>query len=170
MARNSNRLLDILDRLEQSPEFTAFHAQDPTAFLAHIFLMEDPANKDQVQIGYYDAAKERMTTFVVNNDSIQVLSELEVFKKPDAEILPLDRNAVSFDDQHILAKADQTQQEKYPGHHITKRLFILQHLSIGQVFNVTYITQAFKTINMKFDSRTGELKKHHLDSLISVIS
>ncbi len=51
--------------LESSKEFKAYKKENPEAFLTHIFYMPDELNKNVFQIGYYDAKKDRITTFFV---------------------------------------------------------------------------------------------------------
>jgi len=164
----ANSLKSALDRLEKSPEYLGWRKTDPSSFLAHFFYMESPEEGKSVQIGYYNAERERMTTFEVSDAGITVQPELEVLKKDDVELLPLDREVIGFDCEEILRKADAEQASKYPGAPVFRRFFILQKLDIGQVYNVTLFTQTFKTLNFKFDAKSGELLKHHMDTLIQM--
>ena len=165
-----NKLLETITKVEASPEYATFREKDPSAFLAHVFLMIEELGTKGFQVGYYDPGRKLMTTFALERSGISMMPDLEVFQRPGSEILPLDPVQVGFDDDHMLAKAAEAQKTLYPGNVIIKQIFILQHLSIGQVFNISLITKAFKVINFKFDSATGDLKKHHMDSLLSVTS
>lgn len=163
-----NDLLIALETLEKSPEYSAWRKNEPDSYLAHFFYLDDPENKDSVQIGYYNDKKQRMTTFVVGKTGIEVQPDLEVLKREETPLLALDREIVGFDCKTILAKADHEQAENYPRQPVFRKFFILQKLDIGQVYNVTLFTQTFKTINFKFDARSGELLKHNMDSLIQM--
>lgn len=164
-----NQLLDTIKKVEATPEYSSFHAKDPEAFLAHVFLMEDdPSSIGEFQVGYYNPSLKLMTTFMVRDGAITVMPDLEVFQRPGSEILPLDPAIVRFDEKQMMEKASAIQKEIYPGNVIIKHIFILQNLSIGQVFNISLITRAFKVINLKFDALTGVLMKHHMDSLLTV--
>lgn len=163
-----DRLLDILHQAESSVQYEGFRLNDPESFLAHVFFMEDVGQEGEFQVGYYNPVKQRMTTFELHGSEWVMLPDLEVFSYPGAAILPLDPSLVKCDAAEMMSKAQEVQQDLYPGNMIIKKILILQHLSIGQVFNISFITRAFKVINLKFDSETGKLKKHHMDSLLSV--
>lgn len=163
-----NDLLIALEKLEKSAEYTSWRKSEPDSYLAHFFYLDDPENRESVQIGYYNEKKQRMTTFVVGPAGIEVQPDLEVLKREETPLLALDRGIVGFDSKTILAKADIEQADKYPRQPVFRKFFILQKLDIGQVYNVTLFTQTFKTINFKFDARSGELLKHNMGSLIQM--
>ncbi|MBW3022928.1 hypothetical protein KY308_02405, partial [Candidatus Woesearchaeota archaeon] len=56
--------------------------------------------------------------------------------------------------------------EKYKTHIPIKRIAILQHLPIGQVWNITYVTQSFNTLNIKINAETKEIVS---DKLVSIV-
>ena len=47
-----------------------------------------------------------------------------------------------------------------------KIITILQKLDIGQVYNITYVTQSFKVLNFKIDSSNGKVLKKSLKSIM----
>ena len=56
--------------------------------------------------------------------------------------------------------------ENYKGSSMFKAFMILQNIDAGQVWNITFVTQQFKTINIKIDANTGSCVSHKMISLI----
>jgi len=163
-----NGIIKAVRELESSKEFKDWRSKSKDALLVHYFRMDGPDGKSDIQIGYYDSATQRMCTFAIGEGKISHMPDLEVFKREDSPINPLDLTKVGFDAKSVLDLASKTQLEKYPGQPIINRFFVLQNLDLGQVYNVTFVTAAFKIINMKFDSLSGELLKHHTDTLFTI--
>lgn len=158
---------DVYDRLVESSEYKEWCKKNKEAYLAHFFRMLDKENEHQWQIGFYDKKSDRITTFIVEGSEIKVLPQSEVFKREGAEIEELDIKKVKLDSNAALRKSQEFQREKYKGNDPMKAFFILQNIEdIGTVYNITYVTAAFKTLNIKIDAGTGEIIKHKLHSLM----
>ena len=69
-----------------------------------------------------------------------------------------------FGEALVIAK--RLQQEKYPNEKSIKDIVVLQALEVGQIYNITFVTQTFKTLNIKLDSSTCKLISDELISLI----
>ncbi len=151
---------EALKNLESSDEYKKWRNGDSGSYLSHAFTMADPSLKEEWQLGYYNKDSDAVTTFSVSG-SVLKNPEAEVFKD-EKKILPLDRGKVKLTYKEAIDKAENIQKEKYPAHSSFKKIVILQNLEIGQVWNITYITNTFKTLNMKIDAETGEIKKHEL--------
>ena len=156
----------MLELLMQSEEYAEFGKQD--FFLAHIFKMLDKPNKDIWQVGFYSPSKENMITCMVDGASVLVTPESEVFKKPDSEILKLELDKVSIDWKEALEKAERFISDHYPSEMIITTFFILQRLPLGTVYNLTYMTKSFHTINLKLSAQDGAVLKHSKDSLMDM--
>ncbi|MBI2652931.1 hypothetical protein HYX00_05695, partial [Candidatus Woesearchaeota archaeon] len=39
--------------------------------------------------------------------------------------------------------------------------------ALGNIWNITYITEAFNTLNMKIDASNGKVLEHNLSSIFS---
>ncbi|MEA3514373.1 MAG: hypothetical protein U9R34_02775, partial [Nanoarchaeota archaeon] len=59
-------------------------------------------------------------------------------------------------------------EKKYKNELPSRKIFILQNIDIGQIWNVTIVTLTFNTLNLKIDSNTGEVIQHHLTSLMQM--
>ena len=158
-------LKDILAKLEQSSAFKDWRASHPDAYLAHAFVMLDDANKNTWQIGYFDEAKNSMSTFVVQGDDVQVIPDQEVVKA-DQRILPLKPEDVTLPVAEALAIAQKTKMEHYAREMPAKTFFIIQHLAEhGSVFNITFFTASFKTINIRLSTKDGAVVHHSMQAL-----
>ncbi len=96
--------------------------------------------------------------------------EEEVFKKPDMEVKPIDMEKAKLKFNEIIAKAEKFKKEEYPKEAISKTIAILQNLQdFGTVWNITFVTDSFKTLNMKINPENGEIMHCNLDSLMSFV-
>ena len=160
----------VIEKLESDSEFKAWKEKNKNTFLAHIFRMIDEANKDIWQIGYYNEKTDKITTFLVEETggeyNITIGPESEVFKKEETRINPLDLKKVKVDITEAMHNAQEFQKEKYKGSGPAKVIVILQNLKSGLVYNITFITQTFDTLNMKVSADTGKIVKHKLINMM----
>jgi len=154
-------LKEIVKTVEQTQTFKDFKRQFPKAYLVHIFSM----TKQPLQLGYYDEDSELITTFDVSNGVQKEQSA--PFREPDKKaIKALEITQVSFALEEAEEIASNIQKEKYPKEMIRETIIILQHLDVAQIFNVTFITHSFKTLNIKLDANTKQVLSHDLTNLI----
>ena len=159
-------IIDELKKLEKSKIFKDWKSKHAKAYLAHCFKMFDEANKEFWQIGYYNPETNLITVFVVGKD-IAKNEDAEVFKEQEKLVQQLNINDVSVFEDLAMQKAEEVLAKEYKGSSIFKKFMILQHLeNHGQIWNVTFITNQFKTINVKISASTGKLESHKQVSLI----
>jgi len=161
------KIKELLKGLDTSKDFQAWRKKNPASFLAHVFKMIDEANKDDWQVGFYNP-DDTITTFIVTKDDVKALPEAEIFKKPDAKIMQLDMDDIKIEMGDAIEKARNLQKKEYPKELPTKEIIILQKLDIGQLYNITLVTQSFNTLNIKVDAKTGKVIKHKLISLVDL--
>ncbi len=143
----------IVSDLERSPQWKVWRKSDKDAFLAHIFVMNDEANQDACQVGYYDEKKARMVTFVISMEGgIQTIPDQEVLQDPQTPILPLDISKVDHIDTAVWKKCDEFRVLEYPKSFPLKSFFIVQNTHLGQVYNVSYLTMAYTALNIKLST------------------
>jgi len=159
-------LKQALQKLGKSAEFKKWKKTHAEAFLAHAFVMLDDANKDNVQFGFFDSKSDRMTPFMVEPKKVSALPESEVFKS-EQSITPLVMEHVQLTDEKALEIADEFRKKNYPAELPIKTFFIVQHLDLGCVFNITFFTKSLKTLNLKISVVDGKIVKHSFESLIS---
>lgn len=157
-------LHETLAKLTRSAVFKDWHAKNKEYFLAHAFVMLDEANKGVWQVGFYSKEKERMVTFIIAGDSVKHTEEQEVLRT-EGEIAKLNPEEVKHPIEEALKTAKECLKENYRGEMPVKEFFIIQSAEEHTMFNITYFTQSFKTINVKIDSNTGKIIKHSMQSL-----
>ena len=155
---------ETLAALTRHAVFKEWQPKNKDYFLAHAFLMLDEANKNTWQIGFYNAGKERMVTFIVSGNSVERTDEQEVLKK-EGEIQPLKLEEVKLSVEEALKISKECFEEKYSAEKTLKQFFIIQNLEGHHMFNITYFTQSFQTINIKLDAKTGKVLKQSIQKL-----
>ena len=126
--------------------------------------MIDEPEKDW-QIGYHNK-NGTMTTFTIEKTEIRITPEQEVFKQPATKVKKLNCNNVKVDFDKALDIALVQQQKKYKKDSPLKRIVILQCLDMGNVWNMTYVTQCFNTLNFKILCSNGKIKEEKLTPLM----
>lgn len=154
---------DKIERLKSTDAFKEFKEQFPESKLVHVFHLP---KEDVWQVGYYDSDDGRVHTFEVGEE-IQRNPADKPFQEEAKDIARLDIDAVDITFKEALEKAGDVQKERYPSELPMKRIVVLQHLDQGQIYNITFVTQTFKTLNIKIDAKTGEVKDESLAPLIS---
>ncbi len=159
-------VIDIIKKLEDSKEFTSWIKNHKKAYLAHCFRMLDEVNSKIWQIGYFNPESNLITVFVVD-DKITRNEDSEVFKEQKKLVNRLDVKEVKVTEDKALDNANEILGKEYKGSTVFKSFMILQNIDkIGQVWNITFVTQQFKTINIKIDSLKGTVIDHKMVSLI----
>lgn len=158
-------LKEILECVEKSPEFKTWRKSNEKAYLAHAFVMLDEANKDAWQIGYFDSDKSRMSTFVVSSGKIEIIPDQEVLLS-EHKIKELEPEKVKLTIKEALDIAEKVRNEKNPKELVAKSFFIIQVVeNHGQVFNITFFTMSFKTVNIKLSTENGKVLHHSCETL-----
>jgi len=157
---------EALTKLEKSEKFTSWKKSHKQAYLVHFFRMLDKLNEKLWQIGYYSPKTNLISVFVVNG-GIMKSEDSEVFKEQKKLVLPLKLDDVSINDDEAMKTAEKILENNYKNSTIFKTFMILQKIEkIGQVWNITFVTNEFKTINVKINSGNGECITHGIVSLI----
>ena len=156
-----------LKKLEQSKYFKDWHKKNKNTYLSHAFNIPQEM-PDEWQLGFYSNEKDRITTFVVNGSAISIRPEEEVFKKEEAKVNEINIEKVKLTLETVLSKASEFQSKSYPKDKSVKTIAILQNIaSYGNIWNITYVTESFNTLNMKIDASNGKVLEHNLSSVFS---
>lgn len=154
-------LHETLAKLTRHPVFKEWQEKNKTYFLAHAFVMLDEANKNCMQIGFYNPDKQRMVSFFVT-DAVQKTDEQEVLRS-EGEIKQLKPEEVKLTVEEAIKIAEKCFKE-YKEQAI-KHFFIIQNTEGHTMFNITYFTQTLKTVNIKIDAGSGKIIKHSAQTL-----
>lgn len=156
-------LKPALKRLEESSDFKNWHKHNEGTYFSYAFNI--PQESDEWQLGYYDKKKDKITTFIVGND-IKIRPEEDIFKKEEMKVneIQLDKVKLTFD--KAITRANEFQQKNFPNDKSIKTIAILQYVEkLCNVWNITYITGSFNTLNMKIDASNGKVLEHDLSSV-----
>lgn len=145
--------LEALERLENSKEFKEWKKENPKSYLAHGFVMDSEQKEKEWQIGYFNPETEKILTFIMA-DEILINPESDVMNK---KIEKLDKEKIMVTIDEAFIESDKVQKQKYSSHPPLKKIAILQKTNGEQVWNITYVTRTFKTINIQVDAGTGNI-------------
>jgi len=160
---------ELFTKLKEMPEFKEWHAQHVDAKPVHVFLLIEPGADVKYDVGFFDFAKELMSSFLVD-DSLkhaEVTETKEIFTKDNQKIKPLEEERIKVSFKEASDTSRKLQKEKYKQHEPIKEVVILQNLQEGQVWNITYITKTFQTLNIKIDAETGTVIEDTLHQIFS---
>ena len=161
-------LKPALKKLENSADFKKWKQSNKNTYFSYAFKIPQEMNSNEWQLGFYNEKNDKITTFVLNDGGIKIRPEEEIFKKEDTKVseIQIDKVKLTFD--NILGKADEFQQKNFPKDKSIKTIVILQNISqFGNIWNITYVTEAFNTLNMKINASNGKILEHNLSSILS---
>jgi len=155
----------MLLKLTSDPVFTEWNSLHKSCYLAHAFVMKDDKGEELWQFGYYNPETKKMTTFLNEYGKIKILAEQEVLESGN-KIETLTPEDVVITAEQMKASAQKILEENYKNQPVSKSFFIVQDIGgKGPLYNLTYFTMTFKTINIKINSKTGEVIEHSLMGL-----
>ena len=158
------KIKEIISKLENSKEFQDWKKKNKEDYLAHVFNMFDNQTEGIWQIGYANKDS-KVTTFIIG-ENITIMPDEKVFQEKKSKIKKLDLNKVKIDLDEALNKAEEFQKEKYDGNTPLKIMVVVQNIANNVLYNITYITRAFNTLNMKIDATDGKLISHEITPML----
>lgn len=160
-------LKPALKKLEQSRDFRKWHDEHKYTYFSYAFKIQEEM-PNEWQLGFYDKKKDKITTFVISDEDVKVRPEEEIFKKEETEVNEIQIGKIKLTFDNALAKANEFQQSNFPKDKSIKTIVILQNIGkFGNVWNITYITEAFNTLNMKISASNGKVIEHSISSVFS---
>ena len=159
-------MMDLYNKLRESAVFQQFQRQHSDYYLTHFFILLDELKQSPWQIGYYSKEKDRMLCFEIDPEtgSVEQGMEEEVFKKEET-VEPLEFKHV-MDFAEALAVAEKFQRAQYPKEVVNQKICILQCLSQGVVWNMTFVSAQLNVFNIKLKASTGEILHHTMESVL----
>jgi len=158
-----------LEKLKQSKQFKDLIKKNKNIYFSYALIMLENNKSGPWQLGFYHKSTDKMITFIVDKDEIKMEKEEEIFKKPETKVNEVDIEKAKIPYNEILKTAREFQKNKYPKELVSKTIAILQNLNeYGDIWNITYITHSFKTLNMKINAENGKIISHNLESLMSL--
>ncbi|MEK6857131.1 MAG: hypothetical protein AABX39_00930 [Nanoarchaeota archaeon] len=154
---------EVVSAVENSTEFKEWRKSN-TDFLAHAFVLLDEANKNIWQIGYFNEAEKKATTFIFENGVISLVPPQEILESGE-KILALDTEEVKIIVEEAVNIANEFRKINYPREMIAKTFFIIQKTDLGVVYNISFFSGSFNVTNIKLSAVDGKILKHDLKAL-----
>ncbi|MDA1197426.1 MAG: hypothetical protein O2779_05720 [Nanoarchaeota archaeon] len=163
--KTAMEIMDALNVLENDGAFKEWKESNADSFMAHAFTMVEGDHDGNYQFGFYNK-DDTMTSFDAGPSGVVQGASDEIFKKPEATIKPLLREEIAIPFVKALYLAEKTQATEFSSENPLKIMVVLQNLpEHGTVYNITYITQALKALNMRISSVDGAVLKKQLTAL-----
>jgi hypothetical protein len=160
------QLIDTLNKLKSDEIFNEFKKNNKYAYFSYGFKIMGEKDLDGWQLGFYTKDNDKVTTFTVSRDKIEVNPEEEVFKKPSMKVNEINLEKIKLPLEQIMDKANEFKKKNYPNEIDQKIIVIVQNLEgFGDIWNITFITKAFNTLNIKISTEDGKILKHNLSSV-----
>jgi len=155
---------EAFEMLSDDELFKKWKAENKESYLCHCMRML--GDEDAWHIGYYNQ-DDSIQPFSITKDEVAQEKKDEVFKRPETKVKELDFSQVDLTATQAVKVALEFQQKEYAKEIPTnKQIVILQHIDEGQVYNITFITLAMSTLNIKVDAKTGDVVGHKRTSLM----
>lgn len=158
------KIKNIIKQVKSSKPYQEWE-QKKTAKLTHIFNSMDNRKLGDWQLGHYNKKTDKITVFEVA-EKVRKLPQDDVLKKSDS-LDSLNINDVKIDFLDALEKAKEFKSNKYPKLITNKTIIILQNLNNKQLWNLTFVGQSLDVLNIKVNSKTGEIIEDSLKALFS---
>lgn len=157
-------ILESLNKLVGSKEFSSWKKENVKSFLSHAFVMKDDHKQGDWEFGFSDE-KNSVTVFEVK-DTIVKRDPEAAFKKDNSKIMPLDEKKIKTKIDEALQIVDDIVKDKYANQKPMKILIVVQNLPIGQCWNISYVLHSFKILNVKIDTQDRRVLEEKIVSLI----
>lgn len=161
-------LRKILDKLKKNRDFRKWKDKTDDAFFSYAFKIPQEMGPEEWQMGFYSRRRDKITTFVMKGESIEIKPEEEVFKQEGIKVYEIELDKINLSLEDAIKKADEFQKKNFPKDASVKTIAILQNMpETGNIWNITYLTGSFNTLNMKISASSGKMVYHSLASVFS---
>lgn len=155
-------MLSSLSKLENSKEYKSWKNDNKDGYLCSCFHLD---GEGDWQFDFYLPKKDKIKTFIVENNEVKELIDSKIFKKDDSVLKKLDLNKVKVTFENAVDIVDNLKDSKYKSENIIKRIIILQNID-KEVWNITYLSSSFNILNIRVDANSGKILSEKLDSVM----
>lgn len=159
-------LKEALVELTGSKVYKDWKKNNKECYLSYAFYVVDKEDTNW-KIGYYHSEEDKITSFDIGK-KITIEPDEEVFKKEKNKVQAIKLDDVKLDLADAVSLANDVQKEEYVNENPIKIIAILQKLEGHQVWNLTFLTQNFNTLNFKIKADTGRILDKRLVSLMQL--
>ncbi|MBS3167416.1 hypothetical protein J4403_04400 [Candidatus Woesearchaeota archaeon] len=158
-------------KIESSKEFKDLKKTCKNLILADGFILLEKQNYDSGdygdwQIDFFDKDSGCMFSFTFEDKKINVKKTTEIVKA-DEEVHKVNIKNLKISFEAILEKVERIREKNYSNERPYKIIIIIQNRKKQDIWNITYLTANFKTLNLKISAETGDLIEESLKPLIS---
>jgi hypothetical protein len=157
---------EVIKSLKKSKDFIQWKSKNKKSYLSHLFMLIEKSKPSVWEIGFFNPENNSITVFEIHSEKITARDPEEAFKQEHTKILEVDETKIKSSLEEILETCEELRTNKYKLLPSLKVIVVLQKLDIGQVWNITLLTQSFKILNVKIDTET---KKIIDDKTVSII-
>lgn len=154
------KLKEQLKKLTSSKDFKE------TGYLCSAFVMCAPSeiNRQNWQFDFYDRKKDKITSYHVEPEIKKINIEQDVFKEEKTEVneLKIEKDFITFKKIYELAINTLKKENETPN----KLIILLQQLE-QPTWNLTFVTDSFKLINIKIDAVTSKILENKKIDLLN---
>ncbi len=136
-------LKEKLDYLKGTNEFKEWVKNHPSDYLVSVFLMSD--HPLEVQFDFYDEKEDKITSFSLEGVKVTKVEGSDILKDNKDPLKKLELR--EWDLNKSLKFAESLLKDK--GEEVYKSIVALQNSENGPIWNITFITKAFKVMNIK---------------------
>ena len=92
----------------------------------------------------------------------------KAFQKEEKKVERIDLNALKLTLADAVNIAKELQQQEYATENPKKIIAIIQKIDSNQIWNITFLTQSFNTLNIKINSNSGKIIDKKLQPLFGM--
>ena len=137
-------------KLINSKEFKNWKDKNKNAYLSSCVLINDPGTKDKWSFDFYIPKKNRITTFIMDED-ISMNENQKIFEQKKKKLKEVNIDEIKFN----LNKVHDFIEKEYKVKPM-KVIIVLQNLD-KLLWNISLLGTDFNLVNMKLDAKTGKL-------------
>jgi hypothetical protein len=152
----------VKKEIETSAVFKDWRNKNPKGFFYLAFTMFEKISLMSFELAYY-SPKTKLATIFVAEGGVSIKEEDKVFADDIPKPLNIDDAKIGIGD--AVAFATDVQVKSYPSEAPSKTIAMLQVLNGKVLWNITFFTIAFSTLNIKVDAKSGKIMKHSLAKL-----
>ncbi len=154
-----------IEQIEQSGSFREWIKKNAGAYVCSAVKILGEGATGNWEIHFYNPADDTITTFLVDQTVILKDKNALMLKEPWKKVAALDISGISLNEERTIRRAEMTNHEKYPKEVPTKKIFFLQQTD-KPLWNITFIMQSLRMLNMKIDAASGEVQEDSLRGII----
>ena len=149
------------NNLINSEEFKKWKSKNKDSYLSSCLIMQDQENKGSWNFGYYMPKKNKITTFIMDNEIIIINEDQKIFEQSHKKLKEIKIKDVSFD----LDNVNKFILKEFKDKKFIKTIIVLQYIKT-LLWNITLLGLDFNLINVKLDSKTGKLIDKSVTSML----